>query len=109
VPFSNLANLLLFKVILAQNPTGTNKTRGISLPNSSIILSNQISGANLGLVPLKGGLQRTRVGFFSSLGRLLNCFQRNLAEFSAKFKKLPKIKQSLLFISLTTSRSIPAI
>jgi hypothetical protein len=35
---------------------------GIPFPNNSIILPNHTSGANFGLAPLKGGLQRISVG-----------------------------------------------
>ncbi|CAI2192704.1 7113_t:CDS:2 [Funneliformis geosporum] len=47
---------------------GAKRTIGMSLPNNSIILSNQISGASFGAMPLKGGLQRTK--FISSFHSL---------------------------------------
>jgi hypothetical protein len=67
VPLLNFSNLLLSKVKFIRNPIGVNKTSGTSLPNSSIILANQISGANFGFRPLKGGLQRINLGYFALL------------------------------------------
>jgi hypothetical protein len=58
----NFCHLRLLVVKFNLNPIGANNTIGTSLPNNSVILSNQISLPSLLPYPLKGGLQRIRAG-----------------------------------------------
>jgi hypothetical protein len=64
-------------------------------------LSNQTSGANLGFIPLKGGLQRIRDGFF---GRL------NLKSSLVKEKKsVLKLQQEPSSSATSLSISMPKV